>query len=182
MDKELFLQKLWDAEETLFHVAFSILHNEQDCADAVQEAILKAYDARDKLRNEAFFKTWIVRIVINECYAILRSVKRLTPYEEARLNSAEYIGKYVKEEYLDLYRAVSALDDKHRICVILYYFEEYSVEQIAQITQVPAGTVKSRSLQITIRLHWFWTKTGKCCTAADTIAISWQSKDMISPR
>ena len=144
MDKELFLQKLLDAEETLFHVSFSILHNEQDCADAVQEAVLKAYDARNKLRKEAFFKTWIVRIVINECYTILRRSKRLAPYKVARMDSAEYIGKYVKEEYLDLYRAISKLDDKHRICVILYYFEEYSIEQIAQITQVPAGTVKSR--------------------------------------
>ena len=144
MDKELFLKKILDAEETLFHVSFSILHHEQDCADAVQEAILKAYDARDTLRDEAFFKTWLVRIVINECYAIFLKSKRLEPYEEPRTDSAEYLGKYVKEEYLDLYRAIEELDDKHRICVILYYFEDYSIDQIARITQIPAGTVKSR--------------------------------------
>ena len=144
MEKEQFLQKVLDAEETLFHVSFSILHNEQDCADAVQEAILKAYNARDKLRDEAFFKTWIVRIVINECYTILRRAKRLEPYEETRLDSAEHLGKYVKEEYLDLYQAISKLDDRQRICVILYYFEDYSIEEIAEIIHVPAGTVKSR--------------------------------------
>lgn len=144
MDKEIFLQKVLDAEETLFHVSFSILHHEQDCADAVQEAILKAYDARDQLRDEAFFKTWIIRIVINECYAILRKSKRLMPYEESRADSSESPEKYVKEEYLDLYRAISQLDDRHRICVILYYFEDYRIDQIAQILHVPAGTVKSR--------------------------------------
>ena len=72
MDKEEFLSHVLGAEETLFHISFSILRNEQDCADAVQEAILKAYSCLDKLRDEKYFKTWIVRILINECYGILR--------------------------------------------------------------------------------------------------------------
>ncbi|MGN0402919.1 MAG: sigma factor, partial [Acetatifactor sp.] len=64
------LSHVLGAEETLFHISFSILRNEQDCADAVQEAILKAYSCLDKLRDEKYFKTWIVRILLNECYGI----------------------------------------------------------------------------------------------------------------
>ena len=144
MDKDLFLQKVLDAEETLFHVSFSILHNEQDCADAVQEAILKAYDSRDSLRDENLFQTWLVRIVINECYAILRKTRRFSPYEETYSASGESIEKIVKEEYLDLYAAISKLEEKQRLCVVLYYFEDYTIEQIAQTLQLPSGTVKSR--------------------------------------
>ena len=76
MDKDEFLKLTLDSEPTLFHVSFSILHDEQDCADSVQEAILKAYENRHKLREIKYFKTWIVRIVINECYSLLRRKKR----------------------------------------------------------------------------------------------------------
>ncbi|MBR1852601.1 MAG: RNA polymerase sigma factor [Lachnospiraceae bacterium] len=150
MDKELFLQKVLDAEETLFHVSFSILHNEADCADAVQEAILKAYDNHDKLRDEALFKTWLVRIVINECYAMRRSAKRFTSYadyennEQASLSHADTLGKYIREEYLDLYEAIEKLNDKERLCVTLFYFEDCSIAEIANILHIPEGTVKSR--------------------------------------
>jgi len=147
MDKDLFLQKVLDAEATLFHISFSILHNEQDCADAVQEAILKAYDARGSLKDERFFKTWIVRIVINECYALLRKANRFAPYAETfppDTEASEQMEKYINEEYQNLYRAVAKLDEKLRICVVLFYFEDYSVSEIAKIVHIPTGTVKSR--------------------------------------
>lgn len=144
MDKEEFLSHVLGAEETLFHISFSILHNEQDCSDAVQEAILKAYSCLDKLRDEKYFKTWIVRILINECYGILRKKRRFVEFEEAVESDRAVIGNYVKEEYIDLYQAIEKLGEKEKICIILFYLEDYSVEQIAEITRVPAGTVKSR--------------------------------------
>lgn len=118
MDKEDFLRLALDAEPTLFHVSFSILHDEQDCADAVQEAILKAYENRHKLKEIKYFKTWIVRIVINECYNILRKKRRFQAYDDAVQRDNTYLSNYIKEEYIDLYQAVDRLGQKEKIRVI----------------------------------------------------------------
>lgn len=144
MDKEQFVKQTLDAEATMFHLAYSILREEQDCCDAVQEAVTKAYARRDTLKNPAYFKTWIVRILLNECYAILRRQKKQMPMEEEALDSRAELCSYIKEEYLDMYQAIQALKERERICVLLYYIEDYSIRQIAQILHIPEGTVKSR--------------------------------------
>ena len=144
MDKDEFLRLALDSEPTLFHVSFSILHDEQDCADTVQEAILKAYENRHKLREIKYFKTWIVRIVINECYGLLRRKKRFQAFNDAVWQDGTYLSNYIKEEYIDLYQAINRLSEKEKICVILYYLEDYSVTEIANVLKVPSGTVKSR--------------------------------------
>lgn len=144
MDKEQFIKRITEVEADMFHLAFSILHREQECSDAVQEAVVKAYAARDTLRNHVYFKTWIMRILLNECYALLRRQKRLVPMEEQMLDVQTGFDAYVREEYMDLYRAIDALKEKDRVCVLLYYIEDYPVRQIAQILRIPEGSVKSR--------------------------------------
>lgn len=144
MDREEFLQLTLEAESTLFHVAFSILHQEQDCSDAVQEAILKAYDQRNKLRERAYFKTWLTRILINECYTLLRKNRRYCSLDETNGNICEVAKDYIKEEYLDLYQAIDKLEEGEKICILLFYMEDYSVAQIADVLRIPEGTVKSR--------------------------------------
>lgn len=144
MEKEQFVQLILEAEPTLFHIAYSILHDEQDCADAVSEAVVKAYANKDSLRETQYFKTWIVRIVINECYAFLRKQKKFREVPEEFMKNIEDSHPFVKEEYLDLYAAIEKLRGKDKICVLLYYMEDYSVHQISQILKIPEGTVKSR--------------------------------------
>ena len=143
MEKNQFVQLVLEAEPTLFHVAFSILHHEQDCADAVQEAVVKAYEQRNTLKERAHFKTWLVRIVMNECYQILRKKKRQIPTEEI-LSDDRKLENYVKEDYLDLYRAIARLKEKDKACILLYYMEDFTIAQIAQVLDIPPGTVKSR--------------------------------------
>lgn len=144
MSREEFLHLTLEAEPTLFHISFSILHHEQDCADAVQEAILKAYEQRGSLRKKEYFKIWLIRIVMNECYAILRKKKRYQGFDEELLLNDESLRDYVQEEYIDLYCAIAKLEEKEQLCVLLFYMEDYSVNEIATILKIPAGTVKSR--------------------------------------
>lgn len=144
MDKDQFVELVLEAEPTLFHVAFSILHHEQNCADAVQEAVVKAYEQRHNLKKPAYFKTWLVRIVMNECYQILRKQKRQASMKEGIPMDDQQLGSYVKEEYLDLYRAISNLKEKDKICILLFYMEDFTIGQIAEALEIPAGTVKSR--------------------------------------
>ena len=105
---------------------------------------MKAYESRHKLKEIRYFKTWIVRIVINECYSILRKKKRFQIFDDAVQEGNANLSSYVKEEYIDLYRAINRLSEKEKICVILYYLEDYSVAETADVLHIPIGTVKSR--------------------------------------
>ena len=94
-----------------------------------------------------------MRILLNECYALLRRQKRLLPMEEQMLDLQADFGNYVREEYLDLYRAIDALREKDRICVLLYYIEDYSIRETAQIMRMPEGTIKSRLRRARLQLR-----------------------------
>lgn len=139
MNKEAFTTLTLGAEPTLYRVAKSILHHEQDVEDAVQEGILKAYEKRNTLKNTAYFQTWLVRIVINQCYQTLRRRKNTTDLEHT-----EAIPAGEEESYSDLYLAISQLSPKIRTVVVLYYVEGYSTQEIKEILRIPQGTVKSR--------------------------------------
>lgn len=79
MKKEILGQLIIDSEETMYHIAKSLLYNDADCADAIQEAIVKAFVKLHTLKDDSYAKTWLIRIVMNECYAIMRKEKKLFP-------------------------------------------------------------------------------------------------------
>lgn len=78
MTKEKFSALVLESEQTLYRVSMSMLRNESDCEDAVQTAILTAYENLSKLRHEEYFKTWLVRILINVCNNQLKYRSRHT--------------------------------------------------------------------------------------------------------
>lgn len=82
MNKSEFAERVLAAEKTLYHISKSILKNGDDCADAVQEAILIAYRKLHSLRDERFFKTWLCRILINVCCKMARERKKVVSFEE----------------------------------------------------------------------------------------------------
>lgn len=143
MDKEDFSEQVLALEDVLFHISYGILNNVQNCEDVVQEAVLKAYVNKDKLKQPQYFKTWMVRILMNECYSFLRKRRRECPLEEA-VTEDKSADAFIREEYLDLYESMRQLEERDRICVQLFYMEGYSVKEIAQIFRIPQGTVKSR--------------------------------------
>lgn len=140
MNKETFIANVLEAESTLYHVSKSILTHDQDCEDAVQGAILKAYDKIDTLKKEQYFKTWLIRILINECYDLKRKEYPEVSYEEY----FESTKAEDRKDYRELYLAIRKLPERIRIAIVLYYVEGYSVEEIKEILKIPTGTVKSR--------------------------------------
>ncbi len=82
MDQQHFAQAVMAAEGSLYRVAKSILHNDEDCAETIQNAILKAYQKLNILRSDQYFKTWLTRIVTNECYLIIRHAQRYVSLED----------------------------------------------------------------------------------------------------
>lgn len=148
MDKNTFEEKVLETEQTMYHMAKSILPCEADCEDAVSEAVLKAYLKLDTLRDETYFKTWLIRILLRECYRKRKNNTLTVSYENYFQETPAQT-----EEYTDLYQSVMRLKEKIRVPIILYYIEGYSVEEIRTILKIPAGTVKSRLARGRVQLR-----------------------------
>ena len=126
---------IMDNKNMFYHVAKSILPNDSDCSDAISEMIVKGYDKLDKLKDKSSVKAWLVRILINECYNILR-LPQTTDIPE-NLYSEQ------KEEYGYLYAALYELPDKLRTAMVLYYMEGYQISEIAVMLSCTQSAVKN---------------------------------------
>lgn len=149
MKKEQLGQLIIASEDTLYHVAKTLLYNDADCADAIQETIVKAFSKLDTLRQDAYAKTWLIRILMNECYAIMRREKRVISLED-------YTPEEVWAEnadYSDLYEAISRLPEEARLSVTLYYMEGYSVKEIAKLMDTTESAVKNRLARARAKLR-----------------------------
>lgn len=139
MDKNTFTAKVLECEETLYRISMSMLKNEQDCEDSVQETILAAYSKLSSLRNEAYFKTWLVRILINNCNKLLK-------YRNKNIVSDTFPDSpiFSDNQMIEMRSALDSLTPKIRIVIVMYYVEGFSVKEIKNILKIPEGTVKSR--------------------------------------
>lgn len=149
MNKEQLGALILESSDSMYHVAKTLLQNDADCADAISETIVKAFAKLDTLRHDRYAKTWLIRILMNECYMTMRREKRIVsladyPMEERAVEH---------EDYSDLYRAILKLPADIRICVTLYYMEGYSVKEIAEMLEVTESTVKNRLARARRRLR-----------------------------
>ncbi|MNW35753.1 sigma-70 family RNA polymerase sigma factor [Fontibacillus panacisegetis] len=138
--KEAFVRVIKATEGTMYRVAKSILHSEEGVADAIQDTILKSYSSITSLREPRFFKTWIIRILINRCHQMLTSDRRFVPLGDW----IESVEEAVSYESVELQDVLNRLKVDHRVIVTLYYLEDIPINDIAEMLQIPAGTVKSR--------------------------------------
>jgi RNA polymerase sigma-70 factor (ECF subfamily) len=129
-----------DMEGSMYRVAKSILQGDNDCADAIQETILKAYKSINSLRQPQFFKTWLIRILINECKRINIQKNKIIPMEEIIPD----ISFRDTEDNALLHEIINLLENDLRTVVLLYYFEDLPVKEISDILDIPEGTVKSK--------------------------------------
>ena len=138
MTQEEFARRIVAMQDTLYRVATTILPRLHDREDAVQQAIEKAWRNQRALREDSAMKSWVVRILINECYALLRRSKREIPSETLPEREAAPDAK------VDVYQLFTSLDKKHRLPMVLYYVEGYTIEEISRILLRPQGTIKSQ--------------------------------------
>lgn len=138
MTSQQFSQQITDMQATLYRVAYGLLLNRTDCADAVQECLLRAWEKQHTLREESYFRTWVIRILINECYTMLRRRKRAIPLDEIPEPAAPPDSDH------ELHDAIARLETQLRLPVVLHYMEGYSVGEVAALLRVPSGTIKTR--------------------------------------
>ena len=141
IDNHSFAMLVTAQTDTLYRISMSMLKNEHDAQDAVHDAILLVYQNRSRLRQEQYFGTWLVRILINVCHKALKARKRYADIGEPLPDIASRDNPYLSVEIGDL---IDSLPEKIRLTVILFYIEDYSIKEIKEILRIPEGTVKSR--------------------------------------
>ena len=149
MKKEELGELIMASEDAMYHVAKTLLYSDADCTDAIQEAIVKAFSKLDTLKKDAYAKTWLMRILLNECYSVMRKEKRVVSLEDYRQEEKAEEQK----DYSDLYEAIYRLPEEMRLSVTLYYLEGYSVREIATMMKTTESAVKNRLARARQRLR-----------------------------
>ena len=134
-------QILLDNMQSMYRVAYGILRTEEEISDAVSNTVVIVFEKIQTLKNEEFFKTWLTRILINECYKICKQNKKIIYLENCNQEVFSYNDTYTDFEVRNV---IKKLDDDLKEIVVLYYFEEFSVKEISKMIKIPEGTVKSR--------------------------------------
>ena len=149
-------KELLDNYEKYYRLAFSYVRNENDAMDVVQESAYKVIKECGSLKNEEYLNTWTYRIVIN------------TALDFIRKNKKEFIGILENEEayeddYMDfdVMDSLERLEEKDRSVIILRFFEEQKIEDIAKITGENLNTVKSRLYRALKKLKIDMEETGQ---------------------
>ena len=142
LDRERFVAQVTELQETLYRTARSILRNEQDAQDAVQEAVTQAFARLHTLRDPAKFKPWLLRILVNTCYDACRR-RRSTVYLEA-VEETLAAPQSDCEERMSLWSAVMRLPEEQKAVVTLFYYEDLPIRAICEVLGVTQGTVKTR--------------------------------------
>lgn len=139
-DAESFIELMEMNRQSMLKVAKSYLSNEQDVADAMQDTILTCYEKLHTLQQPQYFKTWLIRIVINKCKDILRQ-NRMTELPGELVVQETADNSYADVEFMELLRQI---DEKYRTILVLYYVEGFNTKEIAGLLEMNEHTVKSR--------------------------------------
>jgi RNA polymerase sigma-70 factor (TIGR02954 family) len=138
-NNDAFLQLIHTFKVDLYKTAISFLRNEEEALEAIQEVTYRAYKGIRKLEESSYFKTWLIRIMINYCNDQLKKQKRVVINQEV-LNSIGVLENHSEWELKDV---MLGLDDRSREILTLKYFHDLKIKDIAGTMQCPEGTVKT---------------------------------------
>ena len=141
MKKDLIAQYVTANSASFYRIALSYTRNRDNALDVVQDAVYKALKSSHTLREPAYIKTWFHRILINTAVDFLRRNQRYQLTCDEAAFDAPTQDHY---ENLDLTAAMAILSEEQRIVVILRYFEDMRLADIAEILDVNPNTVKTR--------------------------------------
>lgn len=140
IDKDDYISFITENKEMLYRVAYGYLRDETKSLDAVDEAVYQGYAHRHDLREPKYLKTWVTRILINECLKIIRNAKR-----ELNMEVLPEEPFSPDENSMYLRHALNNLPEELRRIIVLRYFGGYTIAETANIMDIPEGTVSTRT-------------------------------------
>jgi len=130
-------------KEKLYKMAYIYMKNEDEALEVFQETVYQAFKSIKKLKQDQYFSTWMIRILINTAIATLRKKKRVVLINKEILDNLAG-GQIVEtDEQMDLLNALNEIDEKYKTVLLLRYYQDYTIQQIAVILDCPEGTVKT---------------------------------------
>lgn len=139
-DKQAFVMLVEQNKRALTRMAMTVLSNEEDVADAVAETVLCMVQKLHTLRQPKYFKTWMTKILLNNCYMILRGQKREVPVAYVPEDGYE---QHVELE-IDVRDTLAELSENDKLVLTLYYMDDLSIKDIAKLLDVNENTIKAR--------------------------------------
>ncbi len=138
-DAEAFIELIEQNKQSMYKVARGFLRDEEDVADAMAETVLICYEKIGKLRQSAYFKTWMIRILINQCKDMIRKQKKSLPIEIIPETESSK-GEDGIREFREL---IEPLKEKDRSIFTLYYVYGLKIKEIAEYMEMNENTVTS---------------------------------------
>lgn len=139
MTKKKFCDSIYLYKKDFYILASTILKNSADAEDAVSNAILKGFENLDQLKDSRKFKQWMLMIIKNEALKLKKKRFDL-PGDEMM----ETLIKPTQDHYDELWDVIQKMKEEYRLAIVLFYYGNLSIRDIADILNLPAGTVKSR--------------------------------------
>ncbi|WP_342599971.1 sigma-70 family RNA polymerase sigma factor [Psychrobacillus sp. FSL H8-0483] len=139
-NEDAFLELIHSYQEALYRTAISYLKNEGDALEAVQEVTYRAYRSLKTVKEPAYFKTWLIRIMMNYCQDVIKKSKR--EVLEERILGMQGVSEDFT--FLEVEEALLNLSDYNRELLHLKYFEDVKIKDIAVMWNTPEGTIKTR--------------------------------------
>lgn len=151
-DKEAFTKLIQSIQNDLYKIAKTRLNNDDDINDAIQNTMIKVYRHIRKLKNNEMFKSWTIKILINECNQIYRNKSKKEKLvdkvnnESLKIIESDSLQKINSK--MDFEIILDSLEYKERLIITLYYNSGYSCSEISEILNMNVNTVKSKLLRV----------------------------------
>jgi len=141
-NEEAFLSLLNKDQDKLYRMIFAYVQNESDAVEVYQQVITRAFEGIGQLREPLYFSTWLMRIAINQSITFVKKRDRERPVAPETLYLIEADYRPI-EEQLDLWLALQSLPNNYKTALLLRFYNDYTVPQIAKVIELPVGTVKT---------------------------------------
>lgn len=166
-DKDAFVELMERQKLSMSRTALAILHNQEDAADAISETVLTAFTKLCTLREAKYFKTWLTRVLICNCYDLLRLRQRSVPMDEVPEEAWGQSGDREQDNVIDVSQSLAALGENDRLILTLFYMDDLRIRDIAAMLSMNENTVKSRLTRARQRFQTVYTEREEhCCEAS----------------
>ena len=131
-------------QDNLFAVAFNICQNTQDAEDVIQDTFVQYYTTKKEFDSEEHIRAWLIRVAVNKAKNVTRTFWRRN---KVSIEDFTEMLAFETPKSETLFETVMQLPEKYRIVIHLYYYEEYSVGEIAKILKLSESNVKTRLMR-----------------------------------
>lgn len=156
--KEVLAAYLIANQKKFYRLAFSYAHSQEAALDIVQNAVVKGLEHAEDIRQMAYIKTWFYRILINESLSYMKKYGREVPLEPEQMKEIPDENKEEWEEESALYQAVMGLPEEMKTVIVLRFYEDMTLAEIAEVMGSSLSQVKYRLYTGLEKLRQQWNQ------------------------